>query len=303
MAAADLANDLRAKGEWISAHLRRREWIEIGDGDGFFNGYYNNDGERVDGKDADGLRMNLTAQVFTTMFGSADAAQRQKAYEAVRKYLRDPRTGGIRLNTPLGKHQLNFGRCFSFAYGEKENGAVFSHMAVMYINALYRQNMVREAYTLFSELYALATDIGTSGIYPGIPEYFNAQGKGMYPFLTGSASWLLMTVLTEMFGVRGETGDLVIAPRLMAEQFPENGTLTCETNFHHLRIRLKIVNEARLDAGAYRIISVTISQNLSQACEKTASSIRIPMKDLMRCTEKELDICITLASPVSNVGE
>lgn len=303
VAAADLAGDLRAKGEWVRAHLRRQEWVEIKSGDGFFNGYYNNDGERVDGEDADGLRMNLTAQVFTTMFGLADAAQRHKAYEAVRKYLRDPSIKGIRLNTPLGKHRLNLGRCFSFAYGEKENGAVFSHMVVMYINALYRQNMVREAYAVFSELYALASDIITAGIYPGIPEYFNLQGKGMYPFLTGSASWLLLTVLTEMFGVRGEFGDLVITPRLMAQQFPQSGVLTCRTVFHQLRLHLTIVNQARLDAGAYRISSVTVNQNLAQACEKTASSVRIPMKDLMRCTDKVLDISITLAPPAPDAGE
>ena len=33
---------------------------------------------------------------------------------------------------------------FGFAYGEKENGAVFSHMAVMYANALYRRGFARE---------------------------------------------------------------------------------------------------------------------------------------------------------------
>jgi cellobiose phosphorylase len=112
VAIVDLVKDLRKKGEWIFTHLRRQEWIATHSGDGFFNGYYNNDGERVDGSYADGLRMNLTAQVFTTMFGLADEGQRQQAYRATRKYLRDPQTGGTRLNTPLGKHQLNFGPMF-----------------------------------------------------------------------------------------------------------------------------------------------------------------------------------------------
>ena len=35
---------------------------------------------------------------------------------------------------------------FGFAYGEKENGAVFSHMAVMYANALYKQGFIKEGY-------------------------------------------------------------------------------------------------------------------------------------------------------------
>ena len=33
---------------------------------------------------------------------------------------------------------------FGFAYGEKENGAVFSHMTVMYANALYQRGFAKE---------------------------------------------------------------------------------------------------------------------------------------------------------------
>lgn len=35
---------------------------------------------------------------------------------------------------------------FGFAYGEKENGAVFSHMAVMFANALYKRGFVKEGH-------------------------------------------------------------------------------------------------------------------------------------------------------------
>ena len=52
--------------------------------------------------------------------------------------------GGYRLNTDFGGVQLNLGRCFGFAFGHKENGAMFSHMAVMYANALYQRGLVRE---------------------------------------------------------------------------------------------------------------------------------------------------------------
>lgn len=58
---------------------------------------------------------------------------------------------------------------FGFACGEKENGAVFSHMAVMYANALYRRGFAKEGYR--------ALRFGTSRIYPGIPEYFNLNTK------------------------------------------------------------------------------------------------------------------------------
>lgn len=290
---SSLTKDLRGKGEWIMHHLRRQEWLQTQDGMGFFNGYYNNDGERVDGDDVDGVHMNLTAQVFTTMFGLADENQRTSAFSATRRYLHDPKTGGTRLNTPLGKHQLNFGRGFAFAYGEKENGATFCHMVVMYINALYRQHMVKEAYLIFSEVYGMAQNTDRSGIYPGIPEYFNAEGKGLYPYLTGSASWLLLTVLTEMFGVRGDMGDLVIEPKLMAEQF-ESGMLVCTSNIHHLRVRLEIANPLQLDYGAYHIAVTQIDPIPKEACQLSGALLRIPRSVLNACIGGNLHLQVEL---------
>ena len=79
------------------------------------------------------------------------------------------------------------GRMFGFAYGEKENGAVFSHMAVMYANALYQNGFVREGYEALQTLADTALDFEVSVMYPGIPEYFNSQGRGMYAYLTGAA--------------------------------------------------------------------------------------------------------------------
>ena len=35
----------------------------------------------------------------------------------------------------------------------------------------------------------------------------DARGRGAYAYLTGSASWLLLTLLTESFGVKGRLGD------------------------------------------------------------------------------------------------
>ena len=60
------------------------------------------------------------------------------------KYLFDQKAGGYRLNTDFKEEKFDLGRMFGFAYGEKkENGAVFSHMAVMYANALYKQGFIK----------------------------------------------------------------------------------------------------------------------------------------------------------------
>ena len=77
---------------------------------------------------------------------------------------------------------------------EKENGAVFSHMAVMYANALYKQGFIKEGYKVLKTLLETAMDFDRSRMYPGVPEYFDNDGRGLYSYLTGAASWYISTV-------------------------------------------------------------------------------------------------------------
>ena len=84
------------------------------------------------------------------------------------------------------------GRMFGFAYGSKENGAVFCHMAVMYAYALLIRGRRAEADRVIDCLIGQSMDFEKARIYPGIPEYFDINGRGMYPYLTGAASWLLL---------------------------------------------------------------------------------------------------------------
>ena len=49
--------------------------------------------------------------------------------------------------------------------------------------------------------------------------YVNQRGQGMYHYLTGAASWLLLTVLNEMYGIKGQLGALKLQPKLLATQF------------------------------------------------------------------------------------
>ena len=81
---------------------------------------------------------------------------------------------------------------FGFAYGSKENGAVFCHMAVMYAYALLKRGFRDEALRVITALIRQSLDFDKARIYPGIPEYFDINGRGMYPYLTGAASWMLL---------------------------------------------------------------------------------------------------------------
>ena len=262
LAVVDVVKDLRRKGEWMIARIRAQEKISLkenGDSFSWFNGYYDNDGERLEGKKDGRVRMTLTGQVFPIMQGVAAAEDIREIVPAARKYLKDKELRSFRLNTDFGvPHYLSLGRAFGFAFGTKENGAVFSHMTVMYGYALYKQGFAREGYEVVRSLYDMADHGGRAKIYPGIPEYFDPLGRGMYHFLTGSASWYVLTVLTMAYGVRGEWGDLVLSPKLVQEEFP-SGEAKVSCQFAGKRMTVTYLNPERLDFGRYRIHTVLLN--------------------------------------------
>ncbi|SHO50805.1 GH36-type glycosyl hydrolase domain-containing protein [Anaerocolumna xylanovorans] len=249
----ELSDNLIKKGNWIKEHIRKTEWISDRAGYSWYNSYYDNNGRRVEGDNKEGVRMMLTGQVFTIMSGIALEEQVKKITAAADNYLYAKELGGYRLNTDFHELKTDLGRMFGFAYGSKENGAVFAHMAVMYANALYQRNFIKEGYEVINSLYSHLSDFEKSRIYPGIPEYIGDNGRGLYHYLTGSASWLLLTVLTEMFGVKGEYGSLLLEPKLLKEQFDGEGKTRVSFVFGGKNFELTYVNREGKEVTGYRI--------------------------------------------------
>ena len=283
----DLVADLFAKADWMYANIRTQEWISNGEGFSWFNGYYDNTGQRLEGDHPKGVRMTLTGQVFTLMGGIASDAQAQKIIQSVNRYLYDESVGGYRLNTNFGEVLLNMGRCFGFAYGHKENGAMFSHMAVMYASALYRRGFARQAYEVLNHIYQQSANFQVSRMYPGIPEYFNNRGRGAYPYLTGSASWYLLTLLTQAFGVRGQLGDLVLSPKLVLEQFDGEGKAYVRTRFADRELEVIYQNPDRLDYGSYQVVRVTLNDQVVRENSST-NGCKIPRQSIVALEPNQL---------------
>ena len=248
----ELSGNLRNKADWMQKHIRRTEWIQ-GDGEGWFNSYYDDHGNAVEGYRKQGVRMMLTGQVFAVMSGTAGHEQTEQICKSADRYLYDATSGGYRLNTDFKERKYDMGRMFGFAYGEKENGAVFSHMTVMYANALYQRGFVNEGYRVLQTLADASLRFEVSRIYPGIPEYFNRDGRGMYHYLTGAASWYMLTMVTEVFGVRGRAGNLEICPKLVKEQFDQQDQARLELQFAGKKFWVVICNPYKLAYGEYRI--------------------------------------------------
>ena len=287
-----VAQNLDRKAEWIMQNVRNNEWVTDSKGNGWFNSYYDNNGNRVEGENELGVRMMLTGQVFALMSKLATTEQAKQIAASAKEYLYKKEVGGYRINTNFHEEKYDMGRMFGFAYGEKENGAVFSHMTVMYANALYQNGMVREGYEALQTLADTSLDFDTSYMYPGIPEYFNASGRGMYSYLTGAASWYMLTVVTEAFGVKGENGNLVLEPKLVKEQFDENGEAAVELIFADRQLTIKYVGAKGKDFGQYKIASAVIDG--ADALEVTDTKVEIARARLESLDDSAHEIVVKL---------
>lgn len=273
----ELASILKKKGIFIKEHIRKQEWITLENGYSWYNGYYDNQKKQVEGIENSIIKMMLTSQVFALMSETATKEQVKQIIKSADQYLFDKTVGGYRLNTDFHEIKMDFGRMFGFAYGHKENGAVFSHMAVMYANALYSRGEAKAGYKVINTLFEHCNDFKRSKIYPGIPEYIDARGRGMYHYLTGAASWLLVTVITKMYGVKGELGDLVFAPQLLKEQFDENQEAGLTLQFAGKSFQIVYHNPTKLSPSKYRVISVSLD---GQQYERTKNTTCILKEDI-----------------------
>lgn len=287
VAIRQLADNLLHKADWIMKHIRENEWVQDSEGNGWFNGYYDNNGRRVEGEFENGVRMMLTGQVFSIMSGTASDEQIREIIKSADKYLYQEEVGGYRLNTNFHELKTDLGRMFGFSYGDKENGAVFSHMSVMYANALYKQGFVEAGFRSLDALEKQSMNFERSRIYPGIPEYFDAKGRGMYHYLTGSASWFMLTVITQMYGVRGSLGNLVLEPKLLAKQFDENGEAALELLFGGKKWKIMYVNPTGKSYGEYQVNKVLLDGVEAEGCQAGAYAM-IPLELVAGLSEEEV---------------
>ncbi|MDD5583904.1 MAG: cellobiose phosphorylase [Candidatus Omnitrophica bacterium] len=281
----DLIKDLSKKAQHLSLWLHEKEWLA----DGFFNGYYDNTGKRAEGKIDGKIRMMLPSQVFAILSGVADEKQIREIYASAKKYLQDKTLGGFHLNTDFGFSYLDLGRAFGFIYGDKENGAFFNHMDIMFANALYKRNFIQEGFEVITSVYTMAT-AKNAAITPCIPEYFNNEGRGLYSYLTGSASWYMYTLVDEILGIKFLFGDVHLTPKLVAENF--TGSII-ETTFYFLDkvIQVSFVKEKSKN----KILTAKSVTLENKTIQPRATGYIIKKEDIAALNAKKVTIKITVA--------
>lgn len=284
-----LKADLLNKAAWIRRNVSSGEWIQEEKESGWFNSYYDNHGQKVEGAEQGKIRMMLTGQVFAIMSRTADDEKTLQIIRAADRHLYDASSGGYRLNTDFHELKMDMGRMFGFAYGQKENGAVFSHMTIMYAYALYSRHFSEQAFHVLESLCGYCIDFDKSRIYPGIPEYIDASGRGVYHYLTGAASWMLLTVITQMYGIRGSMGDLLLDPQLCPQQFDGKGEADIQLVFAGRTLHIVYRNPEKLAPGKYAVKEIRINKiRIPQTEENAGECALIRKKELLSFPENEV---------------
>ncbi|MBN1408012.1 MAG: cellobiose phosphorylase [Calditrichaceae bacterium] len=255
----DLIKDLREKSESVFKQIREKEWICTKDGESFFNGHYDNDGQPVHGDHELGVRMDLTSQVIPIMCGAATNEQIPKIYSAVNRYLKENGKKGLRLCTDFKELKLNLGRITGFVYGHKEHGSKWMQQNIMFMYGLFNSGYICKGHQILDDIFDLCMNSGTAGIFPGIPSYFEPEDHGRYMYLTASPAWLLITLVTQIFGIRGEKGLLCIHPKLKREQFNQNDQIVFTSKFRGKPIQIIFNNPDRLNWDEYAIGKIVLN--------------------------------------------
>ncbi|MFO7864863.1 MAG: hypothetical protein R6U85_12760 [Salinivirgaceae bacterium] len=291
----ELIADLSAKSDHIRDIIQSQEKITTKTGLSFYNGHYDNLGQPIGGDVNNQVQMDLTSQVMPILCNVADQASAKEAYSAVKAVLKDPESPGIRLTTHFKNVDLNVGRITGFVYGYKEHGSKWMQQNIMLAYGLYKQGLAAEGFEVMNDVYSIATNQDVAKNFPGIPSFFDAENRGAYAYLTGSSSWYLLTLTTQMFGIRGEEGNLAICPKLMAKQFDVNGKTSISLYFQNKRLHIEYQNPELFDYNEYSIGTLSINGTIIDYHKKGKACAIIDKTKLEELlTNNENRITVTL---------
>lgn len=172
--------------------------------------------------------IDLLPQSFAVLSSMPDKERIDTALKAAAQKLVDERAGIIKLFTPAFTHTgRQTGYVNAYPQGVRENGGQYTHAAIWFCLALFKNNQPDEAYRLLrminpaakyennemaarykTEPYAFAGDVYSAK---------GLEGRGGWSLYTGAAGWYYRTVYEEMLGIKQRDGKITVEPKL-----PEN---------------------------------------------------------------------------------
>lgn len=208
------------------------------------------------GKDGLSTDPNIDGSYFLNSFswsilaGVATDEQIRIMLDVIKKYL--VTDAGIKLCTPCDLGKLANGTASgSYFPGDRENGGVFKHAAMMAAAAFFKASKVVKDEALAKDLADTAF-FAMDTVYPfktmehpyftkGNPrfctQYNNSiTGENIGPMLSGTASWLNLTLM-EMLGIGYQGDEIAFSPILASDMTDISYTVTTGKTVLHVHIK------------------------------------------------------------------
>ena len=194
------------------------------DGAWYRRGYFD-DGTPLGSKDSSECRIDVIAQSWSVLAGTAAPDRAASAIAEVRKQLIRPEDGLALLFTPpFDSSQPDPGYIRAYPPGLRENGGQYSHGAIWSVFALMQLGQVDEAVSLFNQLnpvnhartsedaarYKVEPYVMVADIYSVAPHV----GRGGWTWYTGAAAWLYRAGIEAVLGLSWDGDAVRVSPRL-----------------------------------------------------------------------------------------
>ena len=168
---------------------------------------------------------------------------------------------GLKLCTPAALEKLASGTAAGHYYpGDRENGGIFKHAAMMAVTAMLRAAKSVKSRTLAARLVNTAYDMINKTlpykamvspyILKGNPrfctQYNNSDsGENCGPMLSGTASWLTLAIF-EMLGINYDANGISLSPMLPIDSDGIKYTIKCQNTEFNISVE-KNATFSRLD--------------------------------------------------------
>ena len=150
---------------------------------------------------------------------------------------------------------MNIGRITGFAYGYKEHGSKWMQQNIMFMYGLYSRGKTEYGRRMLDDILSISMNSAVAKTFPGVASFYEPDDRGAYMYLTGSSTWLFLTLVTQIFGVRGAGGNLLINPKIPGSFFDENGEAYIECTFSRKRIGIKYKGN-----GLYTVSNINLKK-------------------------------------------
>lgn len=102
-------------------------------------------------------------------------------------------------------------------------------------------------------------------------------------------------MLTQVYGIRGKLGDLLIEPKLVKEQYDIGDVLTVDMLFMEKEVSIYFYNRKRLDYGKYQLGELSINGEVwKKQINSTAVVLHQSELEEKLVTGRKNKICIEL---------